>query len=134
MLNTLKTFISHLYASFESWLLKLLNIFFNFRCFILCALVYYLHVCICARYMPHVHGGQKRVFDPFGTRVIDVFWWPCRFWKTTLDPMKEWQMFSTTETSLYNPFLKNYLVRFLDVWGFCCYCIHIPNTNLLLSL
>lgn len=32
--------------------------------FILCVLVFYLHVCMCAMCMPDGHGGPKRALGP----------------------------------------------------------------------
>lgn len=58
-------------------------IFFN-DLFILCILVFCLHVCMHTVYVPCAFGGQKKVTGTPRTRVTNC----CRYWELNLDPVR----------------------------------------------
>jgi hypothetical protein len=80
---------------------------FYFRLINLCIWVFCLHVCLCAKSVPGACGGQKRLLDIPGTRIIDGCQPPCGCCEPKPDPPQEQQVLWTAE----------------PVNSFCCWCL-----------
>lgn len=73
--------------------------------FILCAWVFFLHVCLHTMYMPGTYGGHKKVSDLLELE-LQMTEPPCRCWESNPGPLGKFLPFALTLEGAQNMPLK----------------------------